>query len=112
MGANYNARPCADGRKAAGAGTMGINGKTMQRTMETMKNTMGRLRPVVASEDRQWGCARSLPDEPGSFVGLWKRPAAQFGNSTIGKGAQERNHVQTRECHSALNAMRPLRQEC
>src|ERR1700693_151747 len=41
MGANYDARPCADERKAAGAGTMGINGKTMQRTMETMKNTMG-----------------------------------------------------------------------
>jgi hypothetical protein len=37
--ANYNATPCADERKAAGAGTMGINGKTMRKTMETMKNT-------------------------------------------------------------------------
>jgi hypothetical protein len=36
--ANYNARPCADERKAAGAGTMGINGRTMRRTMETMTN--------------------------------------------------------------------------
>src|ERR1700722_10193281 len=41
--ANYNARPCADERKDAGAGTMGVNGKTMRRTMETMKNTMERL---------------------------------------------------------------------
>jgi hypothetical protein len=28
MRANYNARPCADERKAAGAGTMDINGKS------------------------------------------------------------------------------------
>jgi hypothetical protein len=37
--ANYNARPCADERKAAGARTMGINEKTMRRTMEAMGNT-------------------------------------------------------------------------
>jgi hypothetical protein len=38
---NYNARPCADERKDAGAGTMGSNGKTMRRTMETMKKYNG-----------------------------------------------------------------------
>src|SRR5580693_10620594 len=37
MRANYNARPCAGERKAAGARTMGINGITMRRTMETMR---------------------------------------------------------------------------
>jgi hypothetical protein len=42
IGVNFNARPCAGERKAAGPRTMGINGKTMRRTMETVGNP-GRL---------------------------------------------------------------------
>jgi hypothetical protein len=34
-----NVRLCKGERNAARAGTMGINEKTMRRTMETMKNT-------------------------------------------------------------------------
>jgi hypothetical protein len=41
MRVNCNASPCEAERNAARAGTMGINGKTMRRTMETMKNTAG-----------------------------------------------------------------------
>jgi hypothetical protein len=41
MRANYNASPCVNERNGAGAATMGINGKTIRRTMETMKNTGG-----------------------------------------------------------------------
>jgi hypothetical protein len=39
MRANYNARYCADERKAVGARTMVINEKTMRTTIGTMKNT-------------------------------------------------------------------------
>jgi hypothetical protein len=41
MRANYNARPCTDGGKTAGARTMGINGKTMRRTMENNEKYTG-----------------------------------------------------------------------
>jgi hypothetical protein len=37
MRANCNASPCVNERNVAGPGTMGINGKTMRSTMETMK---------------------------------------------------------------------------
>ena len=53
MRANCNASPCVNERNVAGPGTMGINGKTMRRTMEAMKNTGERLRPVVTPEDRR-----------------------------------------------------------
>src|ERR1700730_6195813 len=90
MGANYNARPCADGRKAAGAGTMGINGKRMQRTMEIMRNTEDGLRPVVTSEDGKWGCPAASRTKfvcrdgwmsPGAIPTLSFMPLAQTENA-------------------------------
>jgi hypothetical protein len=42
MRANYNARPCASLRKAAGAGTMGNNGKNNKKTMRRAIGTVGK----------------------------------------------------------------------
>src|ERR1700691_4542713 len=58
----YNARACDDERKAAGARTMGSNGKNNEnnvgRTMGTGGNPDECLRPVVRPQDRRRRCAR------------------------------------------------------
>src|SRR5262249_61012 len=41
MRANYNARPCAGGRKAAGKGTMASNGKSNARSNQNSRKSRG-----------------------------------------------------------------------
>ena len=114
MRADYNAKSCADKRKAAGARTMRAMEKTMRGAMETMKNPGADLRPVVTPEDRHRAAYAWLPDEPNVFVGSVDEPgrASQRPVSaitTIGKRAQQRNHVLCRDLARLKSKARPKR---
>jgi hypothetical protein len=89
MRAVCNARPCAGERKAADARTMGINGKAMRRTMESNEKYRAVATSSCTPQERRWGDLARLKSK-----------------------ARPKRLIRTRECHSALTAMRRSGQEC
>ena len=76
MPADCNARPCVSERKAAGARTMGNNGKTIRTTMETVGNAGACLHRCDAGRRRR--CARGRCPTHDACLQVRERAWAHF----------------------------------